>query len=516
MNIKQAKEEIKNTLRAYLTRDELGNYLIPAIRQRPILLMGPPGVGKTQIMEQIAAETGVGLVAYTITHHTRQSAIGLPFLEHRTYDGREVTVTEYTMSEILASVCNLMEKTGIRQGILFLDEINCVSETLAPMMLQFLQCKTFGNQALPEGWVIVAAGNPPEYNKSVREFDVVTLDRVKRIDVTADFGVWKEYAREKGIHGAIVSYLDLRKENFYRVETTVDGLAFVTARGWEDLSELLRAYEKLGLKPDREIVGEYIQMPRIAADFADYLELYQKYRQAYHVDDILEGRWEQVTLSELRAAPFDERLAVMGLLLSRLSESAGGVRAQDELTEGLHGILVSVREQANSGVSVQAALTEQLGRAKAELTRAKEAGQLDPVRRNRQMRLIGILEQYARRLRDEAVPAGEEMDALRRWFAAETERRGAAGESAGAGFDSAFHFLEQAFGDSQELVLFVTEITAGCDTSWFVENFGCEAYFRHNSELLFDDTGRRLREKIAAAKAAESEERAHGGKPEGN
>ena len=83
MNIKQAKQEIQNTLRAYLSKDELGSYLIPAIRQRPVLLMGPPGIGKTQIMAQIAAETGVGLVAYTITHHTRQSAIGLPFIRAR-------------------------------------------------------------------------------------------------------------------------------------------------------------------------------------------------------------------------------------------------------------------------------------------------------------------------------------------------------------------------------------------------------------------------------------------------
>ena len=137
MNIKQAKEQIRNTLRAYLTRDALGNYRIPAVRQRPVLLMGPPGIGKTQIMEQIAAEENVGLVSYTITHHTRQSAIGLPFIEKRVYDGVEHTVTEYTMSEILGSVYALTEKTGIREGILFLDEINCVSETLAPMMLQF-------------------------------------------------------------------------------------------------------------------------------------------------------------------------------------------------------------------------------------------------------------------------------------------------------------------------------------------------------------------------------------------
>ena len=57
MNIKQAKQEITNTLKAYLAKDQLGNYLIPTVRQRPVLLMGPPGVGKTQIMEQIAAET---------------------------------------------------------------------------------------------------------------------------------------------------------------------------------------------------------------------------------------------------------------------------------------------------------------------------------------------------------------------------------------------------------------------------------------------------------------------------
>ena len=116
MNIKQAKEQIRNTLRAYLSRDDLGNYRIPTVRQRPVLMIGPPGIGKTQIMEQIASEENVGLVSYTITHHTRQSAIGLPFIEKRVYDGVEHTVTEYTMSEILGSVYELMEKTGLREG----------------------------------------------------------------------------------------------------------------------------------------------------------------------------------------------------------------------------------------------------------------------------------------------------------------------------------------------------------------------------------------------------------------
>jgi len=182
MDIKRAKQEIKDSIEAYLAKDEFGDYRIPAIRQRPIFLVGPPGIGKTQIMEQIAKECRIGLVAYTITHHTRQSAVGLPFIQEKEYGGKTVSVTEYTMSEIIASVYDKIEKTGIREGILFLDEINCVSETLAPTMLQFLQGKTFGNQKVPEGWIIVTAGNPPEYNKSVREFDVVTLDRIKRIE----------------------------------------------------------------------------------------------------------------------------------------------------------------------------------------------------------------------------------------------------------------------------------------------------------------------------------------------
>ena len=509
MNIKQAKQEIANTLKAYLTRDELGNYLIPAIRQRPVLLMGPPGIGKTQIMEQIAAEEGVGLVSYTITHHTRQSAIGLPFIEKRTYGGEEFSVTEYTMSEILASVYQLMEKTGLKEGILFLDEINCVSETLAPMMLQFLQCKTFGNQRLPEGWLIVAAGNPPEYNKSVRDFDVVTLDRVKRIDVEDDFSVWKEYAYRKGLHGAVISYLDIKKENFYRIETTVDGLQFATARGWEDLSELIIAYEKLGLRVDREVVGQYIQLPRVAKDFANYLELYYKYQRTYHVEDILTGTWQNITMLELREAPFDEKLSVMGLLLSRLAEAARETRRQDELTTALHGALTDFKGKiADAGP--QAVLGQLIWQRQEKLKRAKEAGQMDKETRDLGLREINALEGYRQHLAKEEITAsGEAMEAVRGWFGGEVEKRRTLAAESSARFDNAFRFLEQTFGQSQELVIFVTEITSGHDTSWFVENFGCDAYFRHNKELLLDDTRRRIQEDIAAARAAQQEENSH-------
>ena len=138
---------------------------------------------------------------------------------------------------------------------------------------------------------------------------------------------------------------------------------------------------------------------------------------------------------------------------------------------------------------------------------AKEAGQLDRETRDLGMWEINVLEDYRQKLfREEIVGSGEAMNAVREWFGEEVGKRTELGAAAGAEFDNAFRFLEQTFGQGQELVIFVTEITSGFDTSWFVENFGCDAYFRHNRELLFDDTRHRIQEQIAAAKAAELEE----------
>ena len=201
----------------------------------------------------------------------------------------------------------------------------------------------FGNQKVPDGWIIVAAGNPPEYNKSVRDFDVVTLDRMKKIDVEADYEVWKEYAYQAGIHPAILAYLEIRKEYFYRMETTVDGKAFVTARGWEDLSQLLKVYEELGKDIDREVVFQYLQHLKIAKDFANYYELYKKYKEDYGIERILKGQWNQETIGRLKFAAFDEKLSVVGLLNGKLSEMFAESYRQDAYVTELFGWLKQLK-----------------------------------------------------------------------------------------------------------------------------------------------------------------------------
>ena len=495
MNIRRAKQEIMDTVSAYLEKDEFGDYRIPKIRQRPVLLMGPPGIGKTQIMEQIASECDLALVAYTITHHTRQSAVGLPFITQKEYGGRTYQVTEYTMSEIIASVYDRMELSGKKEGILFIDEINCVSETLAPTMLQFLQQKTFGNQKVPEGWIIVAAGNPPEYNKSVRDFDVVTLDRVKVIDVDPDFEVWKEYAYDAGIHSAVISYLDIHRENFFRCETTVDGKRFVTARGWEDLSELIYAYERSGIRLDMEVAVQYLQYPKIAQDFANYLELFYKYRKDYQVDSILSGTIPEGTLNRLRYAPFDERLQIVSLLLARLGTRLRAVKAQDTETAHIFEFLKGFRRELDQADTFDpAALYEkQLDEIRTQVRRRIDAGQNEKELKEEYRGVFRTLESWGS---DVKTSDGDVWELLRGKFPGVRSALEEETQKTSDMLEYAFDFMEAAFGESQEMVFFITELSANACAMWFIGENECPRYYRYNKSLLFEDRSADVRRQL--------------------
>ncbi len=487
MNIKQAKEEIKHTVQAYLSKDAFGEYKIPAVRQRPVLLIGPPGIGKTQIMEQIARECEIGLVAYTITHHTRQSAVGLPFIKEEQYDGKTYSVTEYTMSEIIASVYRKIEEGGRKEGILFIDEINCVSETLAPTLLQFLQCKTFGNQAVPEGWIIAAAGNPPEYNKSVRDFDMVTLDRVRCMNIEADLGVWKEYAREKRLNSAILSYLELRPKNFYRVEADVDGLQFVTARGWEDLSNLMDVYEELGIPVDEEIIHEFLRHEDVAEDVSAYFDLYKKYQDDYGIAEILEGKVKPSVYARIDQAAFDERLSVVNLLLDGVSNVFYQIQREREITDAWYDFLKEYRQKLKNSLQAKGIFETILAEKTASDEQNEKQQFVSKAQSDRARSLNEKLKECAKKIVAEETINIEEtaLFALAKEpFDAQCEKLQSLENQGIETLEHAFTFMEQAFSDGQEMVVFVTELTITPEIAVFLSEHRIERYETYKNQLL--------------------------------
>ena len=496
MNIKQAKEQIRNAMTAYFTKDELGNYVIPIEKQRPVFLVGPPGIGKTAIMEQIASELGVGLLSYSMTHHIRQSAIGLPFISYKEYAGKKYSITEYTMSEIIASVYDLMESSGVQKGILFLDEINCVSETLAPLMLQFLQYKVFGRHRVPEGWIVVTAGNPPEYNDSVREFDVVTLDRLKKIEVEPDLDVWKEYAYQVGIHPAVMTFLDIKKTYFYSVETTIDGKSFVTPRGWEDLSKMLHLFEQHGLKVDEDLVIQYLQNRKIAKEFAVYYDLFVKYKEDYQVGKILEGKADEKIKSRARDARFDERFSLVGLMLDSINEETRGIIEEEEL---LRSCLESVKQFRQTSAVKKKDPKGEMDRVisceEKSLEAAGNSGALSQTERIRRQKTILFLRELSIKIAGEE-DAESAFKIVKKEYNAKVKNLSRSADAVKKKLSNMFLFSEDAFGEGQELLIIVTELTANYNSARFISEFGCEEYFRHNKELLFYERQREIITKI--------------------
>ncbi len=486
MNIKEAKEEIQRAITSYLERDEFGDYVISRVRQRPVLLIGEPGIGKTAIMEQISQELGIGLVSYSMTHHTRQSAIGLPKIETKVYGDREYSVSEYTMSEIIASVYDNMEETGLKEGILFLDEINCVSETLAPAMLQFLQYKTFGKHEVPEGWIIATAGNPPESNKSVREFDIVTLDRVKKIEIEPDFEVWKEYAYKNAVHPAVITYLEIKKKDFYLIETTVDGMQFVTARGWEDLSTMIRLYEKQDYPVDEKLISQYVQHPRVAKDFAIYYDLYNKYKSDYQIPSILDGTYPEEIIDRAKKARFDERLTLVGLIIDAVGDDIReSVNTEDFITE-LHKLLKELKVICDlARETIDSILGKYILQRSSVYHELKRSATLSKERDIVLRKVIITIEGYRNDLRQMGIEdLHEGFDYIKGVFAESVAEMKAKVEQTQDELNNMFCFIEDVFGSEQEMLVAVTELTVNYYSAKFISRYGCDKYFEHNRELL--------------------------------
>lgn len=485
MNIKDAKEQIKNAITAYLTKDEFGNSVIPIERQRPLFLMGPPGIGKTAVVEQVAHEMGVGLLSYSMTHHTRQSALGLPFIEQKKYKGEEYSISEYTMSEIIASVYDMMETTGVEEGILFLDEINCVSETLAPVMLQFLQYKVFGRHKVPEGWIVVTAGNPPEYNNSVREFDIVTWDRLKRLDCEADYDVWKEYAYKYNVHPAIMTYLDIRKADFYRVESTVDGKSFVTARGWDDLSQMIKLYEKNEITVDEKLIAQYLQNATVAKEFAVYYDLFNKYKSDYQIEEILLGKCKQEIKDRAKNAKFDERLSLIGLLLDGVNSDLQNVVEKDsmhqELVKILKTLMMDLKKQKKDSIQLY---KEKIQNIQQDIKNGKKSGTMSTAAERINRLIIAFLESLIAKTQDDE-QSKDSVSLLKSEFDASVKGLKKLGEAAKKKLSFMFGFIEEVFEDGQEMLIVVTELTANYYSAKFISSYGCPEYFKHNSSLLF-------------------------------
>jgi hypothetical protein len=218
------------------------------------MLHGRPGIGKTEIVQQLAAETGARLFDLRLTTIEPADLRGLPFYDH------ESKLTVWYPPEDLPQ--------AETPAILFLDELTAASPTLQPTVYGLLQERRIGGWRLPDSTFVVAAGNGVADGAIAFEMGTALSDRLIHLSVLAEANDWlKGYAVPAGIHPSVAAFIRTRPDLLDTTEVVLrhgDTVA-CTPRAWARVSAILFAIDDRALR-DVMIAGVVGEGP--AAEFA--------------------------------------------------------------------------------------------------------------------------------------------------------------------------------------------------------------------------------------------------------
>ena len=238
------------------------------------MLHGRPGVGKTEIVLALAAETGAELVDLRLTTIEPQDLRGLPYFDHA------ARRTVWYRPEDLPD-------DPARPAILFLDELTAAAPALQPTVYGLLQERRVGRHRLPDSTFVVAAGNGPEDGAVAYEMGTALSDRLVHLHVVAEAGDWLDsYAAPRGLHPAVLAFIRTRPD---LLETTGDALRrgeviACTPRSWARVSQIMAAF------PDRRTRETLIAGTLGAAVAAEFLLVAGDVAATVQVDEMLAAR----------------------------------------------------------------------------------------------------------------------------------------------------------------------------------------------------------------------------------
>jgi uncharacterized protein YjeT (DUF2065 family) len=200
------------------------------------MLHGRPGIGKTQVVEQLADHIKGRLYDVRLTQIEVSDLRGLPYYDH------ETKTTKYYRPEELPA--------DSEPAVLFLDEITAASPFLQPTVYGLLQERRVGSHKIPDNVIIVAAGNTVNDGAVAYEMPTATANRLVHMYVGVSAEDWlANFAVPKGIHPAVCAFIKIRPE---LLETSVEcqkegKMVAATPRSWERVSQIMYAI------PDRRV-----------------------------------------------------------------------------------------------------------------------------------------------------------------------------------------------------------------------------------------------------------------------
>ena len=198
---------------------------------RPVFLWGPPGIGKSEVVAEVAEELGGLVIDLRMAQMEPTDIRGIPFFN------KEINKMDWAPpvdlpDEELASQYPLI--------VLFLDEMNSAPPAVQAAGYQLILNRRVGKYKLPDNVRIVAAGNRDSDKGVTYRMPMPLANRFVHIEMRPDFASWQNWAVNKGIHKDVVGYLSFAKQDIYDFDSKSSSRAFATPRSWVFVSDLIK------------------------------------------------------------------------------------------------------------------------------------------------------------------------------------------------------------------------------------------------------------------------------------
>ena len=249
-----------------------------------VMLWGPPGIGKSQLVRQLAES-----LQQKTQKQVNVTDVRLIWFNPVDLRGIPTANADKTLSVWLKPKIFDMDTSDKTLNILFLDEISAAPQSVQAAAYQITLDRTVGEHKLPDNCIVVAAGNRVTDRSVAYKMPRALANRLMHFEITADFGSWREWAIRKGINGKVVGFLSFKQDYLNEEEITNDDLAFPTPRTWEMVSNILNEVSddiKFAYPLIAGLVGT-----GVASEFKSWLKIYGELPS---IEDIFAGRESRV------------------------------------------------------------------------------------------------------------------------------------------------------------------------------------------------------------------------------
>jgi hypothetical protein len=235
---------------------------------RPVFIWGAPGIGKSSIVEQFAADMGIPCVSLLGSQLAPEDIIGVPQI----IDGKSV----FCPPRIIARD---------KPYCLFLDELNACSQEVQKSFYSLIHDRRIGEYFLPQGSIVIGAGNRAQDNAIVKPMSSALINRMFHVELIASPRDWLEWAGSHNIHPHILEYISLRPDHLWRQPPKTEE-PFSTPRSWHILSDILHSFGDSISDTQLDILVSGCLSPSHAVQFRAFIK---QIRNRYTLAKIVSG-----------------------------------------------------------------------------------------------------------------------------------------------------------------------------------------------------------------------------------